>query len=44
MGVDPDKAANRAALRNSAALDYFIDYARNQRDFARGDGASGGAA
>ncbi len=35
MGVDPDKAANRAALRNPAALDYFIDYAKNQRDFAR---------
>jgi len=35
MGVDPDKAANRAALTNAAALDYFIDYAENQRDFAR---------
>jgi acetoacetyl-CoA synthetase len=33
MGVIPDKAANRAALRNPAALDYFIDYAKNQRDF-----------
>lgn len=31
MGVDPDKAANRAALRNPAALDYFIDYVRSQR-------------
>ena len=37
MGVDPDKAANRAALRNPAALDYFIDYAKDQRDFALGD-------
>jgi acetoacetyl-CoA synthetase len=33
MGMDPDKAANRAALINPAALDYFIDYAKNQRDF-----------
>ena len=33
MGVDPDKAANRAALINPAALDYFIDYAKNQADF-----------
>jgi acetoacetyl-CoA synthetase len=36
MGLDPDKAANRAALRNPAALDYFIAYARDQRDFALG--------
>jgi acetoacetyl-CoA synthetase len=35
MGADPDKAANRSALRNPGALDYFIDYAKNQRDFAR---------
>jgi acetoacetyl-CoA synthetase len=35
MGVDPDKAANRAALRNPKSLDYFIDYANAQRDFAR---------
>jgi len=40
MGVDPDKAANRAALMNPAALDYFIDYAKNQRDFPRGDRGS----
>jgi acetoacetyl-CoA synthetase len=37
MGVDPDKAANRAALMNPAALDYFIDYAKNQGDFPRTD-------
>ena len=36
MGADPDKAANRAALPNPASLDYFIEYAKNQRDFARG--------
>ncbi|HMD28005.1 MAG TPA: acetoacetate--CoA ligase [Steroidobacteraceae bacterium] len=35
MGADPYKAANRSALRNPAALDYFIDYAKNQLDFAR---------
>jgi acetoacetyl-CoA synthetase len=44
MGMDPDKAANRAALINPAALDYFIDYAKNQRDFARADEITGGAA
>jgi acetoacetyl-CoA synthetase len=37
MGMDPDKAANRAALINPAALDYFIDYAKNQRDFVLRD-------
>jgi acetoacetyl-CoA synthetase len=40
MGVDPDKAANRAALINPAALDFFIDYKRNQLDFTRGDNPS----
>jgi len=35
MGVDPDKAANRAALRNPAALDYFIDFAKHRHDFPR---------
>jgi acetoacetyl-CoA synthetase len=33
MGLDPDKAANRAALRNPEALDYFIEYAARQQDF-----------
>jgi acetoacetyl-CoA synthetase len=41
MGVDPDKAANRAALMNPGALEYFIDYSKNQRDFARGGEVSG---
>jgi len=36
MGVDPDKAANRAALINPGALDFFIDYASNQTDFTLG--------
>jgi acetoacetyl-CoA synthetase len=30
MGVSPDKAANRSAMANFEALDYFIDYARTQ--------------
>jgi len=33
MGMAPDKAANRAAMSNIEALDYFIDYARHQTDF-----------
>jgi acetoacetyl-CoA synthetase len=41
MGVDPDKAANRAALINPAALDYFIDYGKNQTDFALGGESAG---
>jgi acetoacetyl-CoA synthetase len=30
MGVAPEKAANRSAMANVEALDYFIDYARTQ--------------
>jgi acetoacetyl-CoA synthetase len=41
MGVDPDKAANRAALRNPAALDYFIDFAKHRHDFPRSGQDSG---
>ena len=33
MGMAPDKAANRAALANPGALDYFIAFARERRDF-----------
>jgi acetoacetyl-CoA synthetase len=33
MGVSPDKAANRAAMANVAALDFFIEYARTQREY-----------
>ena len=33
MGVPVEKAANRAAMANVAALDYFIEYARNQTDY-----------
>jgi acetoacetyl-CoA synthetase len=34
MGVPPEKAANRAAMANVEALDYFIDYARARRDYS----------
>jgi len=33
MGVPVEKAANRAAMANVEALDFFIDYARNQSDY-----------
>jgi acetoacetyl-CoA synthetase len=33
MGVPVEKAANRAAVTNPDALDYFVDYARTQRDY-----------
>jgi acetoacetyl-CoA synthetase len=34
MGVPVEKAANRAAMANVESLDYFIDYARTQRDYS----------
>lgn len=33
-GVAPENAANRDAMANPAALDFFIEYARTQRDYA----------
>jgi acetoacetyl-CoA synthetase len=33
MGVPVEKAANRAAMANVAALDFFVDYARTQTDY-----------
>ena len=33
MGVAADKAANRSAMANFEALDYFIEYARTQRQY-----------
>ena len=33
MGVPVEKAANRAAMANVEALDFFIEYARNQSDY-----------
>jgi len=37
MGVPADQAANRAALANPGALDYFIEFAKRRRDGSRGD-------
>ena len=34
MGVAPEKAANRDAVANPQALDYFIAYANNQTDYS----------
>lgn len=34
MGVHPERAANRAAMANPAALDFFIDYAKTQSDYS----------
>jgi len=33
MGVAVEKAANRAAMANVEALDFFIEYARTQADY-----------
>ena len=33
MGIPVERAANRAAMANVEALDYFIDYARTQSDY-----------
>jgi acetoacetyl-CoA synthetase len=34
MGVAPEKAANRDAVANPQALDYFAEYARTQKDYS----------
>jgi acetoacetyl-CoA synthetase len=34
MGVPAEKAANRAAMANVHSLDYFVEYARTQRDYS----------
>ena len=34
MGVAPEKAANRDAVANPQALDYFSAYAKNQADYS----------
>jgi acetoacetyl-CoA synthetase len=34
MGVPVEKAANRSATANVESLDYFIEYARTQRDYS----------
>jgi len=33
MGMAPEKAANRDATVNPQALDYFVNYARTQKDY-----------
>ncbi len=35
MGVAPEKAANRSAMANVKALDYFTDYVAHQLDYPR---------
>jgi acetoacetyl-CoA synthetase len=34
MGVAPERAVNRSAMANPQALDFFVDYAKNQSDYA----------
>jgi acetoacetyl-CoA synthetase len=34
MGMPIEKAANRDAVANPKALDYFIEYAKTQRDYS----------
>lgn len=34
MGVPADRAANRNAMANPRALDFFEEYARTQTDYA----------
>jgi acetoacetyl-CoA synthetase len=36
MGVPADKAANRAAMADPHALDFFVEYAASQQDYVRG--------
>jgi acetoacetyl-CoA synthetase len=36
IGVPPDKAANRAAMADPHALDFFVEYAARQRDYDPG--------
>jgi acetoacetyl-CoA synthetase len=34
MGVPPERAANRDAVANPRALDYFVSYAKTQKDYS----------
>jgi acetoacetyl-CoA synthetase len=34
MGLDPDKAANRNAMSDPEALEFFIGYVKQQRDYS----------
>jgi acetoacetyl-CoA synthetase len=38
MGAEPDKAANRSAMADPRAFDFFIDYVARQRDYSLGAG------
>jgi acetoacetyl-CoA synthetase len=42
MGIPVEKAANRAAMADVEALDFFIEYAREQADFSITSGKSMG--
>jgi acetoacetyl-CoA synthetase len=33
LGIPPEKAANRSAMADPGVLDFFVDYARTQRDY-----------
>ncbi len=37
MGTPADKAANRAALANPGALEFFMEFAKHHRDYPIGD-------
>ncbi|HUW38216.1 MAG TPA: acetoacetate--CoA ligase [Rhodocyclaceae bacterium] len=37
LGLPAERAANRAAMREPEALDYFTAYARNQQDYSLAD-------
>jgi len=37
LGMAPERAANRSAMADPGALDFFIDYAATQQDFRAGE-------
>ena len=41
LGMPVDKAANRSAMADPGALDFFVEYARQQRDYSLARPASG---
>ena len=38
LGVPEARAANRSAMADPAALDWFVRYASTQRDYVRPEG------
>jgi acetoacetyl-CoA synthetase len=38
LGSTPDQAANRGAMADPHAFDFFIDYVGRQRDYSLGAG------